>query len=321
MRRELLMAEVARTPWAVDPAYGERAMAVLERWSRGDQAPAADLQLAAAAREQRSGRPQGPVRGGIAVLPMHGVIMPKSNLIMEFSGGTSCQVFAAHLREAIADEAVGQVLIDIDSPGGSVHGVQELASELMQARTQKPIIGIANHVAASAAYWLGACCTELYVSPSGEVGSIGVYQQHDDLSEAMKKAGVKRTYISSGKHKIDGNPAAPLDPAAKAYMQSQSDEYYRAFVAAVARGRGVSVDRVRAGFGAGRMLLAQAAKAEGMVDGIISFHDLVRELQVKPRIARAPGARASSFPRAISAAAATGAEAARRREIEILSLT
>jgi signal peptide peptidase SppA len=315
MKRDLLLAEVARTPWAIEPTYGERVLTVLQRWGRGEPAADSDLQTARAAREERAHRHARNGSGGsIAVLPLFGVIVPRANLITEFSGGTSCQVFTSLLREAVADPSVGQIVIDIDSPGGSVHGVPELASEIMQARTAKPVIGSVNHTAASAAYWLGSCCSELYVSPSGEAGSIGVWQIHDDTSEALRQQGVKRTLISAGKYKVEGNSFEPLSDEARQYVQSQVNEFYRSFVAAVARGRGVSVERVRSGFGQGRMLLADAAKAEGMVDGIMDFDSLVRDLQARPRNARKASATASASGRPLSAAA-------RQREIEILTLT
>lgn len=313
MKRELIMAEVFRTAWAIEPAYGERVLAMLGKWSRGESASDADIEAARATRDARTARQSGSraVRG-IAVLPLYGTIAPRANLLMEYSGGTSCQLFGSLLREAVNDESVGQILIDIDSPGGNVAGVQELASEIMQARTQKPIIGIANHLAASAAYWLGSCCTELYASPSAEVGSIGVWTAHQDLSDAYAAAGVKTTLISAGKYKTEGNEFGPLAAEAKAFMQDTVDGYYRAFVAAVARGRGVSVEKVRSGMGQGRCLMADDAKAQGMVDGIISFAALVNDLQARPRSTKSAGSRGN--------AAALGRIAAMRREIDILSL-
>ena len=68
------------------------------------------------------------------------------------------------VRQALADESVSQILIDIDSPGGSVYGVAELAEDILSACSQKPVIAIANSLAASAAYWIGCSAAELYVT-------------------------------------------------------------------------------------------------------------------------------------------------------------
>jgi signal peptide peptidase SppA len=288
MKRELLMAQALRTPWAIVPETGEVMLGVLTRWQGGGQAPDEDLRDARAVREARDTRRMqaGGPRGGIAVIPVYGVIAPKVNLISDFSGGATCQGISSALREALADDAVSQILLDLDSPGGSVAGVSELASEIMQARTQKPIIGIANHEAGSAAYWLAACCTELHCSPSGSVGSIGVWCAHQDVSKAMENEGVKTTLVSAGRYKTEGNSFEPLSGEARDFIQSTIDTYYRSFVAAVARGRGVSIDTVRNGFGAGRMLTAGSAKAEGMVDSVTDFNSLVKDMQSRPRSSR-----------------------------------
>jgi capsid assembly protease len=322
MKRELLIAEVGRTTWAIEPNYGERVLGVLSRWARGERASDADLQDARAARDGRAARaPRAASGKGIAVLPLYGTIAPRANLVMDYSGGTSCQVFSSLLREALSDDSVAQIIVDIDSPGGSVAGVQELASEIMQARTQKPVIGIANHLAASAAYWLGSCCSELYASPSAEVGSIGVYTAHEDVSKALEDQGVNVTLISAGRYKTEMSPYGPLDPEAKAFIQSSVDAYYRAFTTAVARGRGVSVDKVRTGMGQGRCLQADQALAEKMVDGVIDFNSLVRDMQTRPRSVkglRSTGSSAAAF--GYDKAAAQRASAARQRELQLLSL-
>ena len=141
----------------------------------------------------------------------------------------------------------------------------------------------ANSLAASAAYWIGCSASEFYVTPGGEVGSIGVWQAHFDYSKALEEEGVKPTLISAGKFKVEGNPYLPLDPEAQAFMQSRVDDYYNAFVQAVAVGRGVSVDDVRNGMGEGRVLGADAALAQRMVDGIASFDDVLARMQAKVR--------------------------------------
>lgn len=197
------------------------------------------------------------------------------------SGSTSTQQFTSALRQVLADDTVGQILIDIDSPGGSVYGVAELASEILKARAQKPVVAVANSLAASAAYWIGCSATEFYVTPGGEVGSIGVWQAHFDYSKALEEEGVKPTLVSAVKFKVEGNPYVPLDPEAQAFMQSRVDDYYNAFIQAVAVGRGASVEDVRNGMGEGRVLGSDAALAQRMVDGIASFDDVLARMQAK----------------------------------------
>jgi signal peptide peptidase SppA len=259
---------------------------VLTRWSAGE--PPTDetmfqIQSERVLRDTRKQMAAAHAGAGIAVLPLYGVVTQRGNMVDDISGpgSTSTQQFTSALRQVLADDTVGQILIDIDSPGGSVYGVAELASEIVKARAQKPVVAVANSLAASAAYWIGCSASEFYVTPGGEVGSIGVWQAHFDYSKALEEEGVKTTLVSAGKFKVEGNPYVPLDPEAQAFMQSRVDDYYNAFIQAVAVGRGVTVDDVRNGMGEGRVLGADAALAQRMVDGIASFDDVLARMQAK----------------------------------------
>ena len=304
MNHQLLVAEYLATPWAMMPERLSAVTAVIARWSGDARASDEAMHSVAADRNARDARRQSSVSnsgGGIAVLPLYGIVTQRGNMVDDVSGpGTaSTQQFSNLLRAALQDETVSQILIDIDSPGGSVYGVAELADEIVNARAQKPVVAIANSLAASAAYWIGCSASEFYVTPGGEVGSIGVWQAHQDYSKAMDEAGVKTTLISAGKFKVEGNPYAPLDEEAQGFMQSRVDDYYAAFTKAVAKGRGVPISQVRDGMGQGRVLGADAALASSMVDGIATFEDVVKKMrrdaraQIKPNASRLNQARNS----------------------------
>ena len=304
MNHQLLVAEYLATPWALMPERLSAVTAVIARWSGDARASDEVMHSVAADRNARDARRQSSVSnsgGGIAVLPLYGIVTQRGNMVDDVSGpGTaSTQQFSNLLRAALQDETVSQILIDIDSPGGSVYGVAELADEIVNARAQKPVVAIANSLAASAAYWIGCSASEFYVTPGGEVGSIGVWQAHQDYSKAMDEAGVKTTLISAGKFKVEGNPYAPLDEEAQGFMQSRVDDEYAAFTQAVAKGRGVPISQVRDGMGQGRVLGADAALASSMVDGIATFNDVVKKMrrdaraQIKPNASRLNQARNS----------------------------
>lgn len=283
MKHALLISEFLSTPWALMPERLAAFTGVVARWSTGRTVDAdtmarvrADADIVAA----RRGAATKATGGAIAVLPMYGVVTQRGNMADDISGpgSMSTQLFAQSLRSALADDSVDAILIDVDSPGGSVYGVQELADEIYQARGQKPVVAVANSLAASAAYWLGSAASEFYVTPGGEVGSIGVWSAHEDWSKALAEAGVTTTLISAGKYKTEGSPYEPLSADAQSFMQSRVDDYYSAFTKAVARNRGVPIASVRDGMGQGRVLGAQAAKDAGMVDGIDTFDGVLRKL-------------------------------------------
>ena len=284
MNKQLLLSEFLTTPWALMPERLQAMSGILTRWS-ADEPPNDETlfqvntdRLIRDTRKQMAAASTGT---GIAVLPLYGVVTQRGNMVDDISGpgSTSTQQFTSVLRQMLTDDTVGQILIDIDSPGGSVYGVSELASEIVKARAQKQVIAVANSLAASAAYWIGCSASEFYVTPGGEVGSIGVWQAHFDYSKALEEEGVKPTLISAGKFKVEGNPYVPLDEQAQAFMQSRVDDYYNAFVEAVAVGRGVSISDVRDGMGEGRVLGADAALAMNMVDGISTFDEVLAKMQ------------------------------------------
>lgn len=294
MKRHLLLAECLNTPWALIPERLATYSNVLHRWSAGHSASddvMASIEADKSARAARRASNVAAGSGGIAVLPLYGVVTQRGNMMDDISGPGSCstQNFADALNAALNDDTVGQILIDIDSPGGSVYGVAELGAQILAARAQKPVVAIANSLAASAAYWIGSQAGEFYITPGGEVGSIGVYMMHQDVSAMMEAEGVKTTFIKAGEFKTEGNPYQPMDDAAQAYLQTRVDDYYGAFTKAVAKGRNVGIDQVRSGMGQGRVLGANDALAQNMVDGIATFDDVIKNMQKQAKAAKQTG--------------------------------
>ncbi|NJN53292.1 MAG: S49 family peptidase [Anaerolineae bacterium] len=205
-------------------------------------------------------------------------------MMSEMSGAVSVQKFTAQFRAALRDPDIASIVIDVDSPGGQVGGVEELAAEIFDARGQKPITAVVNTLAASAAYWIASAADEIVISPSGQAGSIGVFLIHEDMSAALAAAGETVTLISAGKYKVEGNPFEPLTEEARGAMQEMVNEYYGMFTKAVARNRGVKVADVRNGFGEGRVVGAGQAVALGMAD--LRGHFLMRWTQRRQGRAR-----------------------------------
>lgn len=289
-----IVEQVARRPWAILPETLSVIVDLLSYRSRGFRLSQEEIEERIGDRREafdaRRAKTTG-AGGAVAVLPLYGVIAPKASMVQGASSpsGTGLDAFAQMFRGALADPSVGSILIDVDSPGGQVDGVPELAAEIRDARGQKPIVAIANTCAASAAYWIASQADEVVVSPSGEVGSVGVYAAHQDLSGMLEQDGVKMTLISAGKFKVEGNPFEPLSEEARAAIQADVDSFYSMFVGDVAKGRGVKADDVRADYGEGRMVLAKAAVGAGMADRVAAFSDTVARLA---RGTSAPGRRA-----------------------------
>lgn len=298
MRYPHVMEAVTNTPWAIEPQWGRRMLAVLEQRLAG-QKPSAEI--LAALGEMGSDR-RSTVVNAVMVLPVYGILAQRMDAMMEMCGGTSVTRLMKDFDAAIANPDITAIVLEFDSPGGSVALIPEFAAKILAASGIKPIIAHVNTLCASAAYWLAAMCDEIVITPSGEAGSIGCFMLHLDQSAADAEEGLKFTLIKAGKYKGEGMPQFPLDPDTEAYLQSRVDEFYGKFTQAIAKGREVSVKDVRDGYGQGRTMGADQAVKEGLADRIASLDDVLAKLLTKGR-KTTPSARAHADPTTVRAVA------------------
>jgi signal peptide peptidase SppA len=293
MKSTRFLSFVLAHPWAMEPTAMQLYAAMLTSgYAHREGIEAADVVAKEpfAAAVSRSG---GARQGGIAVIQVFGPIVQRASQLGMCESGVGADDIGKALASAMADDTIGQVLLEFDTPGGSVFGVGELADQIRSMRTTKPIVGISNSLCASAGYWLLSQCSEAYCTPGGMVGSIGVYTAHQDISKALEMAGMKVTLISAGKFKTEGSPLEPLGDDAKASTQASVDDYYSMFTGGVAKGRSLPVSQVRDGMGQGRVLGADAALAEKMIDGVMTFPEVIKKMQRNAKSSGA-GARADA---------------------------
>lgn len=274
MKSKSLLQAFTESPWAILPTKLAVLAEIVERHVAGEKLSAEEIE----ARIHGAARPSERRVNKVAVLPLFGTIFPRANLMTEMSGATSAEMFGKKFQELLKDPEVGAIVIDVNSPGGSVYGIEEVSNQIYEARGTKPIVAVSNHLMASAAYWIGTAADELVVTPSGDVGSIGVFMAHADYSAALQEDGIKISLISAGKYKVAGNPYEPLGEEARAVIQASVDEVYDAFVEAVARNRGIAPDAVRSGFGEGRVVGAREAVKEKMADRVDTLEGTINRL-------------------------------------------
>lgn len=266
MKYTHILSAFAAEPWAMQREKLEVIADFLVFKAQGGEYSAEEV---AARIDKKRERQVARSEGAVAVIPIYGVLSQRMDMMADISGGTSYDALRKALHEAIANDEVKAIVLDIDSPGGTVPGAEELAAEIRALRGgAKPIIAQVNSLAASAGYWLASAADEIVVTPSGRAGSIGVYTVHDDMSAFLEQNGVKRTYISAGKHKVEGNEAEPLDEEARAHIEALVTQSYNSFVNAVAEGRGVKRSVVLDSYGQGRIFGAKELVERGMADRI-----------------------------------------------------
>jgi signal peptide peptidase SppA len=218
---------------------------------------------------------------GVAVIPITGAITKRSSFFSFLFGGTSVLELTAMLQAAITDPKVEAILLDVDSPGGTVSGINELSALIHEARSEKPIVAYSGGMMASAAYWLGSSADKVVLGKTADAGSIGVLMIHTDCSEMDKMHGVKVTYLTAGKYKALGNDAEPLSDLAKETFSKELEYIYSIFVGDVARNRNVSAEEVKENMADGRIFIGEQAVEIGLADYIGTIddaHGLAKEL-------------------------------------------
>lgn len=227
--------------------------------------------------------PEAEQESGVLVIPIRGTIVHHwTDGFDAYGMVTPTEWLVEALDRAESDPAVTGVVLDIDSGGGMAAGTPEAAERIYRFRDSgKPIVAVANSFSASAAYYLGAAAAKFYVTPSGEVGSIGALMMHQDISKMLEEIGVKVEIIraSDSENKARFNPFEPLTDDEREHAVMQLDTINARFLSDVERFRGMAAGTVARVSENGRTFLAEAALEAGLVDGVRTLREVIAELE------------------------------------------
>ena len=214
---------------------------------------------------------------GVAILNTSGALVHRSRFIAaDCSFLQGYNDLTADLEDAMANPEIHAILRVMDTPGGEVQGAFEHHSRVMDLKGKKPMIAIADGIAASAGYLSAMAADELAITSTGYAGSIGVVMRHVDLSVALKNEGINVTHIFAGAHKVDGNQFEPLPESVRADMQNEINSLYEMFVESVAKARNIDAQAVRKT--QAQTYRGTAAMAAGLADRIATTDQLISEL-------------------------------------------
>ncbi|CAA7615056.1 S49 family peptidase [Magnetospirillum sp. SS-4] len=231
---------------------------------------------------------------GIAIVPVIGTLVARSGYLGAASGLTAYSDIAEAIEAAATDPGIRAILLDVDSSGGEVGGLFDLVDHVQAIRAQcgKPIWAVADEAALSAAYAIACTADRLYVTQTGEVGSIGVVAVHRDESGADAQAGLTWSFVHAGACKVDGNPHQPLSDSARATLQADVDALYGRFVDLVAKCRKKPPEAIRATEAA--VYRGDQAVAAGLADKVGTLRVALADLGAvlaRPTISRPIAAR------------------------------
>ncbi|WP_353283706.1 S49 family peptidase [Wolbachia endosymbiont (group A) of Pogonocherus hispidulus] len=180
-----------------------------------------------------------------AIIPIHGILTKKPGAFDEMLGMTSYEQIEVQVKQALEDSSIETILLDIDSPGGEVNGIFDLADFIYESRAKKRIIAIANDDAYSAAYAIASSAEKIFLTRTSGVGSIGVIASHIDQSGFDEKCGIKYTTIFTGKRKNDLNPHEPISSESLKSLEEEVNRLYEILTELIARNRGLSVQAIK----------------------------------------------------------------------------
>ena len=267
--------DVLTSPWAIIPEKLYEIQEIYSTHLRGEKIDIAGI-------EARIGKPlenetqNYDVINDIAVIPIHGVTAKRANMFMRISGGVSTELAGRDIAEALNNPGIKGLILDIDSPGGTVDGTLELANIIFEGRDKKPVVAFSDGIMASAAYWIGSAAHKVYISgDTGQTGSIGVVATHVDYSEREKRMGIKTTEVYAGKYKRVVSQYKPLSKDGKQELQDRVDYLYSVFVDAVARHRGVSSETALKNMADGKVFVGKQGINAGLVDGVSTLDRLL----------------------------------------------
>ena len=247
-------------------------------------------------------------RGPVAVLHAQGPIARRATLFSEMSGGASVESLALDLQVAARDPAIKAICLAVDSPGGQVNGVHELARAIRAAAAAKPTVAYVSHLGASAAYWLAAACPEVVCDATAQLGNIGVIGVVHGDAPPKDGEGKRYTFVSS---QSPNKRPDPESDEGRAMMQANIDALATIFLADVADFRGVDAREVADRFGRGAVFVGQEAVDAGLADRLGSFEGVIADLTARVTPAGAPATNPDPAPRPLRPAPEPVRDAAR----------
>src|ERR1019366_3328326 len=201
----------------------------------------------------------------IGVVELEGVILDPDTVVTQ-------------LKKFADDDSIKAIILHVNSPGGGVAASEEIYREVKRIRDEKKkrIVVSIETVGASGAYYVASASNKIYADQGSIVGSIGVIMQSLNYGELLKWAKLKNVVLKTGEFKDTGNPSRELTPAEQAYLQSLIDNMFGHFIQAVADGRGMKFDDVKA-IADGKVWTGKEALTMKLIDDTGDFEAVVKD--------------------------------------------
>ena len=195
----------------------------------------------------------------IAVLDLEGVILSPKDMVDQ-------------LKKYGDDSSIKAIVIHVNSPGGGAAASEEIYREVKRLRDEKKkrIVASIETVGASGAYYVSSATNKIFADNASIVGSIGVISEWYNYEELIKWAKLKAITLKAGEFKDTGSPTRDMTPVERAYLQGLIDDMHTQFIDAVAEGRHMKEEDVRA-LANGKVWTGEQALPLKLIDQIGDF--------------------------------------------------
>ncbi|MBQ6224353.1 MAG: signal peptide peptidase SppA, partial [Campylobacter sp.] len=214
-----------------------------------------------------------------ALIKIRGVIQESSDSKPWSSSQKPSQI-AARIRDLAEDKNVHSLLLDINSPGGTVASVQDIYNALNYFRSKnKPVVALFRDVSASGGYYIATAADKIVAQPGTITGSIGVIMQGANFAPLLEKIGVSFKPIKSAKHKDIGSPYREMTEEEQQLLQDMINDTYSQFLNAVKKARpNIPEEKLRL-YADGRVWTGSQAKALGLIDELGGMEEAKKLLE------------------------------------------
>ncbi|MFI5295692.1 MAG: signal peptide peptidase SppA [Thermodesulfovibrionales bacterium] len=202
------------------------------------------------------------LKSKVALVRIEGPILDSKNAVEE-------------IKEFGKDSSIKAIILRIDSPGGAVAPSQEIYSEVKKAAAKKAVVVSMGSIAASGGYYIACPATRIIANPGTLTGSIGVIMEIPNIEGLLTKIGVKTEVIKAGKNKDIGSAFREMKPEERELLQGVMDNVHEQFIKAVAEGRKLKIEDVRA-FADGRIFTGEQAVEKGLVNELGTLEDATK---------------------------------------------
>jgi signal peptide peptidase SppA len=214
----------------------------------------------------------------VGVIEIKGGLTNKDNWVTQLFGLSTYPEIIRAASELMLDDSITDIVLDIDSGGGTAAGIESVSRSLKAVASVKPVYAITGGQMASAAYWLGSTASKVHATQMAQLGSIGVVATHMSMVGRLGDEGIEATVLRAGKYKAPGSQFEKLSERDQGILQKELDTLHGFFLEHVATSRNLSMSD-KAAWGEGQTFFGTEAIEVGLADKIMSPEELILSLE------------------------------------------